>query len=557
MSSSKAQDDKQIERSDDPENLYHYASSPRVADFLESTQTGKFGLKGGTGFAAEDANALNERLQGKTVEQVGTSNARNGADRIVDGVEIQTKYFKSASDTVRAAFDNDGLYRYGDQQLEVPKNQYEEAVEIMREKISQGKVPGVTDPEEASKIVKEGSVTYEQARNIARGGNIDSLKYDAKNQAVSSGYAFAISFGISYARAVWEGKSHKEALKEASAMGLASAATSFFAGVVTAQAMRTTLARQGTVLVRHGVKAVAKTEMGKKAIHAIARASLGKSVSGAAAVNHVSKLLRTNVITGTVTTIAISTPDIYRAAVSKNTSWAQVGKNLVVNGVGVGAGFGGWAGGAALGATIGSVIPGAGTFVGGIVGGVLGSVGAGVAGSYASKKILDNFIQDDADEMQAILQKDVLPTLGEDFLMNETEFETFMQSIAPTIDLDFLRQMYAQDGRLARIEFAYEALEEHALEIIRARPPVTLPSEEKVRQFIDEMIEAAEQAVEEVNPEDLAPEAQTGNSEGEYEPNFVTASDAASTGKRGEPEAALADVPVTSALLARIRSFYK
>ncbi len=557
MSSSKAQDDKQIERSDDPENLYHYASSPRVADFLESTQTGKFGLKGGTGFAAEDANALNERLQGKTVEQVGTSNARNGADRIVDGVEIQTKYFKSASDTVRAAFDNDGLYRYGDQQLEVPKNQYEEAVEIMREKISQGKVPGVTDPDEASKIVKEGSVTYEQARNIARGGNIDSLKYDAKNQAVSSGYAFAISFGISYARAVWEGKSHKEALKEASAMGLASAATSFFAGVVTAQAMRTTLARQGTVLVRHGVKAVAKTEMGKKAIHAIARASLGKSVSGAAAVNHVSKLLRTNVITGTVTTIAISTPDIYRAAVSKNTSWAQVGKNLVVNGVGVGAGFGGWAGGAALGATIGSVIPGAGTFVGGIVGGVLGSVGAGVAGSYASKKILDNFIQDDADEMQAILQKDVLPALGEDFLMNETEFETFMQSIAPTIDLDFLRQMYARDGRLARIEFAYEALEEHALEIIRARPPVTLPSEEKVRQFIDEMIEAAEQAVEEVNPEDLAPEAQTGNSEGEYEPNFVTASDAASTGKRGEPEAALADVPVTSALLARIRSFYK
>jgi len=60
-----------------------------------------------------------------------------------------------------------------------------------------------------------------------------------------------------------------------------------------------------------------------------------------------------------------------------------------------------------------------------------------------------------------------------------------------------------------------------------------------------------------VNPEDLAPEAQTGNSEGEYEPNFVTASDAASTGKRGEPEAALADIPVTSALLARIRSFYK
>src|SRR5690606_14734588 len=323
------------------------------------------------------------------------------------------------------------------------------------------------------------------------------------------------------------------------------------AGVLTAQAMRTTLARQGTVLVRHGVKAVARTEMGKNAIHAIARASLGKSVSGAAAVNHVSKLLRTNVITGTVTTIAISTPDIYRAAVSKNTSWAQVGKNFVVNGVGVGAGFGGWAGGAALGATIGSAIPGAGTVVGGIIGGVLGSVGAGVAGSYASKKILDNFIQDDADEMQAILQKDVLPALGEDFLMSEAEFETFMQSIAPAIDLDFLRQMYAHDGRLARIEFAYEALEEQALDLIKARPPVILPSEEKVRQFIDEMIEAAEQAVEEGSSGDLAPEALPGNSQGEYEPNFVMVGDAAAVGKRGDLEAALADIPVASALLAR------
>src|SRR5690606_25374335 len=99
--------------------------------------------------------------------------------------------------------------------------------------------------------------------------------------------------------------------------------------------------------------------------------------------------------------------------------------------------------------------------------------------------------------------------------MSEAEFETFMQSIAPAIDLDFLRQMYAHDGRLARIEFAYEALEEQALDLIKARPPVILPSEENVRHVIDEMIEAAEQAVEEGSSGDLAPEALPGNSQGE------------------------------------------
>lgn len=546
-------------RSDDQDNLYNYASAPRVADHLERTQTGRFGTKGGTGFAAEDVNAMNDLWSGKSVDQVGKANLPNGADRIVDGVKVQTKYFDSAARTVRAAFDAEGVYRYGDQLLEVPSDQYEKAIELMREKISQGKVPGVSDPDDATKIVKKGSVTYQQARNIARGGNIESLKYDAKNQAVSTGYAFAISFGISYARALWEGKSPKEALKDATSMGLASSATSFIAGVLTAQMMRTTLARQSTVLARHGVKAVAKTELGKKAINAIAKASLGKSVSGAAAINHVSKLLRTNFITGAVTTITITTPDLYRAAVSKSTSWAQVGKNLIVNGAGVGAGMGGWAGGAALGATVGSAIPGVGTAAGAVVGGVVGAVATGTAGSYASKKLLDHFIQDDADEMYAILEMDVLPILGFDFLMSEAEFKSFMGAIAPHINIDFLRQMYAQQGRLARIEFAYDALEAEALEIIKQRPPVALPTEEKVHQFINEMIEAAELAPEGegVGSDGTESENYTGNSD--YKPNFVMGDDSASPSKGiATGKLAVKGLPVTAALLGSLAGrFYK
>lgn len=51
--------------------------------------------KQGHGWAAEDANAMADRLSGKRVDQVGRDNSLNGADRISNGIEIQTKYCAS------------------------------------------------------------------------------------------------------------------------------------------------------------------------------------------------------------------------------------------------------------------------------------------------------------------------------------------------------------------------------------------------------------------------------------------------------------------------------
>ena len=63
-----------------------------------------------------------------------------------------------------AAFDGqNGQYRYGNNgpmQLEVPCDQYAGAVETMRNKIREGKVPGVTDPAEASRLIRRGHLTY-------------------------------------------------------------------------------------------------------------------------------------------------------------------------------------------------------------------------------------------------------------------------------------------------------------------------------------------------------------------------------------------------------------
>jgi hypothetical protein len=60
------------------DNPYNYAAAGRVSDYLESTQLNKFGTKGGTGFAAEDANALNEKLRGTKVTRLALTMRRMG-----------------------------------------------------------------------------------------------------------------------------------------------------------------------------------------------------------------------------------------------------------------------------------------------------------------------------------------------------------------------------------------------------------------------------------------------------------------------------------------------
>ena len=181
------------------------AVGPQVAVGLEQTQINKFHTKGGTGFAAEDANALGDAFSGRKVEYAGRDCSLNCPDRIVDGIRIQTKYYESATETMRSAFDSEGVYRYAGQRLEVPADQYEACVAKMRTKIADGKVPGVSNPADAESIIHKGRVTYRQARNIARAGTIDGLKYDAKTHAVGAGLACGVSFAINFAQLKWNG----------------------------------------------------------------------------------------------------------------------------------------------------------------------------------------------------------------------------------------------------------------------------------------------------------------------------------------------------------------
>jgi hypothetical protein len=466
----------------------NHVVAPMLANALELTQINKFHTKAGHGFAAEDANILADRLAGKVVEEVGKSNTLDGADRISNNIKIQTKYCQNPTATVGAAFKDD-VYRYAGQKLEVPSDQYDECVRLMREKIAGGQVPGFSNPNDAEKIVQKGDVTYSQAVNIAKAGTIDGLVYDGKMHAVSAGFTVGLSFAVQFAQLRWNGYSTADAMREASMSALGSGALTLSTGIITSQVLRSRAAAVGVVLSRDGVKAVASTGLGKAAIERVAQASLGRAVYGAAAVNHVAKLARSNVVTASVATVVMSAPDFYRAAISNNVSWAQFGKNMAINGAGVAAGAGGWVAGSAAGAAIGSAFGGVGAVPGALIGGIVGSISAGAAGGMGSKALLDQFVKDDAKEMVEILPDLLMPVLG-DYMLNATEVEQFTAHLKVTIDAPFLRDMY---GSSDRSRFVRDAFAPKCQQLIAARPKVIVPDEIPMEEVVTAFLDAVDQ----------------------------------------------------------------
>lgn len=472
-------------------SLSHSVYSTALASHLEtSAQFQKYhNEKAGHGFAAEDANALNDFLHGCSVEKTGLNNEPDGPDRIVDGVSIQTKYYATAEKSVASAF-RDGKYRYQGQKLEVPADQYEEALACMREQIRKGNVADgqgkrISNPDEAANIVHKGSVTYEQAKNIAKAGNIDSVIFDLKNQCVSSSCAFGISFVTDYARSKWSGKTNADAMRGAFGNAMQSSLASAVSGIISSQILRSKAAAGGTVIMRKGVKLAAKTSMGKSAIEAVAKASLGKGVYGAAAVNHVSKLLRSNVATAVITASVSMAPDFYRAAIAKNISWGQFSKNLAVNAAGVAGGAGGWFAGAAAGAAAGSVIPGVGNVVGAAVGGFIGAFSGGSLASKAAKSVADKIREDDA-VMMVRLAQDQAEKHAFDYMLTEAELNQFSEFIKNSVTPDWLRKMYASGSSdSSRKRYAAEAFSDYCQGLLAKRPKIHVPKNDDIFKQIE------------------------------------------------------------------------
>ena len=353
------------------------ASASLSTKATESTQWRKYrNPKSSHGYAAEDANALYDRLHGRKVFKTGATNESDGPDRIVDGVRVQTKFCKDAASTIHTSFNkHTGMYRYNGQVLEVPKDQYEEAVKLMAQKIREGKVEGVTDPAQASKMVKASPYTYKQSVRIAKAGNIDSIKFDVMNQAGASLKSGAISTVTSFVDAKMRGESTVTALKSSAKQGACTAGKTMVTGVATQQILRTGAGRTVSAAAQKGIgkaiDATMKTQAGRKVIEKTASAIGGKAVSGAAAKQVLSRAGSTNVVTAAISFVVSAVPDTVRLCTRKIS-----GKEYAIRTASNGAGLAGGTGGAWAGAAIGTAIcPGIGTAVGGFIGSMVGGIG--------------------------------------------------------------------------------------------------------------------------------------------------------------------------------------
>ena len=408
----------------------------------------KFNTPRGHGFAAENANHLydkiskgdfigkdNVKLTGEEIDPKTGRIIKNGADRVVDGVNIQTKYCASGSKCISECFEN-GKLRYLNSdgtpmQIEVPSDKYDAAVKAMENRIKNGEVPGV-------------------------------------------------SATLTFATAIWSGEDFDAAIKKATYAGLKVGGTTFVTAILSSQ-----LSRAGLNSALVGSSEAIVSLMGSKASAILVNAfRSGGNIYGAAAMKSAAKLLRGNAITGAVSVVVLSSFDvanIFRGRISGS----QLFKNIANTASTVAGGTAGWVGGATAGAAIGSAIPIVGTAIGGVVGGILGSFAGGAAAGKVSGAVLNEFIEDDANKMVKIVEA-VFTQLAEDYLLNKKEAENIIDKLKDRLTGKLLKDMFASSGRE---RFANNILEPLVEEEVKKRKVIKVPSAIEMSNGLREVLE--------------------------------------------------------------------
>ena len=379
----------------------------------------------GHGFAAERGNHIVDRVRLKNARILGDNNARNGADRLVSGTEIQTKYCSTAARSVGAAFDGqNGQYRYmgnnGPMQLEVPRDQYAGAVETMRNKIREGKVPGVTDPAEASRLIRRGHLTYTQARNITRFGTIESVTYDIAEGSVVSLAAGGISFALT-ASVFWLSTGDRDAALQTAAVQAGKTFTRTLAVYVTTQQLHRLSVVQG--MLKHIDFSTASPTV---------RLALQKG-TGAGNISALNKVMKGTLVTSLALVAVTTGPDMIKMLRGR-ISGAQFIRNLAVASSCVAGGAVGSVAGGILFSPLGPF----GALTGRVVGGVLG----GMIASAVSGKIAGALVEEDRVKILAMIQEQMTWLAGS-FLLTGHEIENLNANLARVIDQNALEIIFA------------------------------------------------------------------------------------------------------------------
>lgn len=369
----------------------------------------------GQGYAGEYANYVFDRLLGNNISGHKTDNNRqtkDGYDRIVNGQQIQTKYFKHGADCINDAFDLSGIPRYIDDSgkmmaIEVPCDQYMEAVEHMQKKIDAGLVPNMDSGETAEDYVKKGVVTWNQACLIAKAGTIEGIVVDMGAGIVYTCEPAGISGLITFAVECWHGETIGNAMKK-----------SFwsFSGTMAKGVVTYTVAMQ---LSRIKVSGNTLDEILFGGQEGTAKA---------------------------VSSIIAYGPDVFKMLTGK-ISVTQLIKNSII--------------------TYASIAVGEALIPIPIVGGVIG----GCIGGFVAKNILDQFIEDDAEKMFQILKEEFIDGISIADLSDE-ELQQVINATIQNPELPkILQDMYASGEYRAYARIAI--IDAAMINVLSKRPKIT------------------------------------------------------------------------------------
>lgn len=407
-----------------------------INEFSANQITDRFGGGQGHGHVGEQFGHVKDSLTGKVGERLGGTHEKYGADRIVNGVNIQTKYCATAQKSIASCFDSSGAkYINPDKTMmtiEVPSDQYSASVKHMENKIREGLVPNEADPQNASNYVKKGAVTYEHAQIATKSilDNNSQITYrDSNNQLVTRDVSFGEKLiysaggdfltGVTaaiptstviavwvYCNNRWQGRGRSEALKNSLYVGIKPCLISGTIYMISAQFAGSTIGKNIGAAV---LKSAGKSATTKEVASLVTKGTMGALM--------------------VAITVGPDLTDCLRGRISFG--------QLVKNSVAVGAGMAGMA----VGATVGSIVPGFGTAVGGVIGGIVGSMGG--------KKLMDNFIEDDAKKMLQIAREEFIETIMLSGLAKE-EFEDILKST-------FLHKGFAK--KLKEMHASYDSRE--------------------------------------------------------------------------------------------------
>lgn len=452
-------------------------------------------LEAGHGEMAEKANNVADLLHGERVEWCGPKNEKNGPDRIIHqkggDVLIQTKYYSKWRGALESGFDSKtGQYRYmrdgAPMQLEVPSDQYDQVLEGFRIKIRQGKVPGVSDPKDAEKIVRKGRLTYAQAKNLTKAGNIDSLKYDASTGVITCSCAMGITF-VTTAFLTWsQTKDVGRAVQSGVAAGVQVFGLAFAQHMLISQIARTSFAKS---LAAPSEQLVGR--LSSSATRTIAnglRALSGQStqIAGAAATKSLARAARSNALSAAVTMAVFSVPETYRL-VSRKISGAQYTKNIASLAGSVVGGIGGTVAAGVAAAKVSGIVgttvaPGVGTAVG-IVGGFVG----GTVGSIAVSTVGGVLHEDDAETMGRLFNA-IVSCLAVEYMLSESEIDALVKKLNE-IPQDDLKVVFEDAMGADQQEEALRAFLSPIFdEIVAKRLRFVLPSYEEIFKVLADSV---------------------------------------------------------------------